>query len=151
MSLRKLLVVPCALLLGGCASLIHGSYDTITVNSLEPGTRILVDGVPRGTDTATVQVKRGEPHVIRAEKPGYEPLVVETGDAFDTTSLLGIFIDLGIVSIPIDMISGAAWKTQPLLYTVTPMATGAATAATGRGAGADSTLGFAAQGAPPRR
>jgi hypothetical protein len=142
----RLVPLAAAMLLGGCASMISGTYDTITINSLEPGTKIFVDGVPRGLDTATLQVRRGDPHVIRAEKPGCDPLVMETGEAFDSLSLLGVFIDFGLFSIPIDLISGAAWKTQPLMDTVTPMARATADRA---GSPAD-VAGLAGFAPPPR-
>jgi hypothetical protein len=105
-----------------CASIIHGTSDTITINSLEPGTVISVDGTRRGVDVVSVDVKRGKKHVIRAEKKGFTPTEIQTQASFDGTTLLGIFIDFGIVSIPIDLISGAAWKLQPVTYTVTPIA-----------------------------
>jgi hypothetical protein len=139
----RLLPLAAAALLGGCAAMINGTYDTITINSLEPGTKIFVDGVPRGLDTATLQVRRGDPHVIRAEKPGCDPLVMETGEAFDSLSLLGVFIDFGLFSIPIDLISGAAWKTQPLMYTVTPMSRAVADRAAPPATGVMELAGFA--------
>jgi len=147
---QRLLPFAAAALLGGCAAMINGTYDTITINSLEPGTKIFVDGVPRGLDTATVQVKRGDPHVIKAEKPGCEPLLVETGEAFDSISLLGFFVDFGMFSIPIDLISGAAWRTQPLMYTVTPMARTAADRPAARGAAAADIADLTGFAPPPR-
>lgn len=104
-----------------CASIINGNHDTITVNSLEKGTTIFVDNVARGTDSIACEVKRGHPHTIRVEKDGFQSTSIETDESFDATSLLGILIDFGIISIPIDMISGSAWKTDPRMYTVTPL------------------------------
>jgi hypothetical protein len=110
-----------ALLLPGCALMLHGSSDTITVNSLLEGTMIYIDGVPRGIDVANAQVDRGTPHTIMVKKAGYQTVIIETGDRLDGVMWLGILIDFGIFSIPIDLISGAAWKTDPLLYTITPL------------------------------
>jgi hypothetical protein len=114
--------------LAGCATVIRGTQDVIYVNSLETGTRISVDDTPRGKDTAMAQVKRGQPHTIRASKPGCEDVTTRTGDAFDAFSLWGILFDFGIISIPTDLISGAAWKTDPTIYTVTPICPGSAEA-----------------------
>ncbi|WP_067521926.1 hypothetical protein [Endozoicomonas ascidiicola] len=111
--------------LTGCASVIKGTQDTVTVNSLERGTTIYVDGVRRGIDDAVAQVGRGNPHTIKVTKEGCEDIIIETGESFDATTLLGFFVDFGLISIPIDLISGAAWKTSPTLYTVTPMCHGA--------------------------
>jgi hypothetical protein len=58
---------------------------------------------------------------LRAEKEGCESTTSTTTESFDPTSLLGIFIDFGLISIPVDMISGAAWKIEPTTYTLTPV------------------------------
>jgi hypothetical protein len=69
---RFLLSLVLVVVLAGCATVIRGTQDVIYVNSLETGTRISVDDTPRGKDTAMAQVKRGQPHTIRASKPGCE-------------------------------------------------------------------------------
>lgn len=115
-----------SMLTAGCASMFHGTSDTITVNSLEKDTVVYVDGSPRGKDSATAQVKRGVKHTIKVSKTGCQDAVAETGDAFDMMSLLGILLDFGIITIPVDMGVGGAWKTEPTTYTVTPICKSAA-------------------------
>ena len=108
-------------LTSGCASIIKGNSDRITVTSLEKDSVIWVDGAPRGRDAVTVDVKKGNPVSLKATKQGFQDVSIETTESFDATSLLGILIDFGIVSIPIDLISGAAWKQSPTTYTVSPI------------------------------
>jgi len=119
-----------AVVCSGCASIVKGTSDSISVNSLEKGSTIYVDGAARGVDSAYVSVKKGKPHSIRVEKDGCQPVHAETGESFDATSLLGILIDFGIVTIPVDMISGAAWKVEPTTYTVTPICKAVAASST---------------------
>lgn len=107
--------------LSGCASIIKGNSEKITVNSLEQDTVIWVDGAPRGKDAVSVDIKKGNPVTIKASKQGCQDVSVQTTESFDATSLLGILIDLGIITIPIDLISGAAWKPSPTTYTVSPI------------------------------
>lgn len=107
--------------LSGCASVISGTEDRISINSLEEGTLIKVDGQARGKNNTDVHLRRGDSHVIVASKPGCEDATVTTGRQFDYRSLLGILIDFGLVTIPIDFISGAVWKTEPSSYTVSPV------------------------------
>ena len=109
--------------LSGCASIIKGNSEKITVNSLEQDTVIWVDGSPRGKDAVSVDIKKGNPVTIKASKQGCQDVSVQTTETFDATSLLGILIDFGIISIPIDLISGAAWKPSPTTYTVSPICT----------------------------
>jgi hypothetical protein len=108
-------------LLSGCAGIVRGTSDQITVNSLTTGTTIYVDGAPRGLDNVTTDIKRGNAHAIRVEKAGCQDVNIATTERFDATSLLGILIDFGIITIPIDLITGAAWKAEPKFYTVTPI------------------------------
>jgi hypothetical protein len=113
------------LLFSGCATVIKGTNDDVSINSLEDNTVIYVNGVARGKDTAFVNLSKGKEYTIRAEKEGCQAATATTGESFDATSLLGILIDFGIITIPIDLISGAAWKIQPSTYTVTPICAGA--------------------------
>ncbi|MBT9496558.1 MAG: PEGA domain-containing protein [Zoogloea oleivorans] len=114
-------LIATSLALSGCASIIKGNSDNITVNSLEKGSVIYVDGAARGVDTAMVNIKKGKPHTLRVEKEGCKAVTGESGEAFEPVSLLGILLDFGILTIPIDMISGAAWKVDPTTYTMTPI------------------------------
>ena len=105
----------------GCASMINGTSDTINITSMTPNAELYVDGNPAGKGTAIVTVKRGKPHFILAKKPGCQDTTIQTGEKFDATSLLGILIDFGIITIPLDMLIGGAWKTEPKTYMVSPM------------------------------
>ena len=117
---RNLTAVVVALFASSCASIINGTTDKITINSLDPKATIYVDGSARGVGVAHVDVKRGEEHSIWAVRDGDQSVPVQTSTSFDPTTLLGILIDFGIFSIPIDLISGAAWRIEPKTYTVTP-------------------------------
>ena len=108
-------------LLSGCASMIHGTSDQITVSSLEKDTVISIDGVPRGKDTAMAEVKRGKTHQIKASKTNCQDVMAETSKSFDLTSLFGVLIDFGIITIPLDFIIGGAMETTPKIYTLTPI------------------------------
>lgn len=109
--------------LSGCATVITGGNDYVSVNSLEKGSTIYVDGAVRGIDSVMINVRRGQTHSLRVEKAGCHPVMAETGTSFDARTLLGILIDAGIVSIPFDFASGAVWQVNPTAYTLTPTCT----------------------------
>ncbi|MBI5141789.1 MAG: hypothetical protein HZA20_06300 [Nitrospirae bacterium] len=122
--MRKVIAALCLMaMFTGCASMIHGTSENLSVNSLEKGTTIFIDGTPRGYDSAMAQVKKGKPHEIRVAKQGCQDVSIMSSERFDATSLLGILIDFGILTIPIDMMAGGAWKVEPNTYTVTPICT----------------------------
>jgi hypothetical protein len=111
----------------GCAWMFHGTSDEIHVQSLDPKAEIYVNNQPVGIGSATTTVERDKTATIEARAPGCETRTEETGSKFDGISLLGILLDLGIISIlVVDMgATGAAWKTYPLTYTVTPICSAA--------------------------
>jgi hypothetical protein len=106
-----------------CAYLFHGTSDQINIYSGDTRANLYLNGQLIGVGNATATVDRDVHYEITAKAPECADQTVTTGDKFDPTSLLGIFIDFGIISIlVIDMAaSGAAWKTYPLSYTVTPV------------------------------
>jgi hypothetical protein len=119
-AMRKVAMMLFGLTLSGCASIFSGNSDEISVNSLEDDSIIYVNGTPRGKDSVLVQVDRGQKHSIVAKKEGCQDSMAETGRSFDARSLLGVFIDFGIISIPVDFAIGGAMATDPTAYTVTP-------------------------------
>lgn len=119
--MRRSVVVLLIFALNGCATVITGGNDYVSVSSQEKGSVIYVDGAVRGVDTTVINMRRGRPHSLRVEKAGCRPVMVETGESFDARTLLGIFIDVGVVSIPFDFASGAVWKVNPTSYTLTPI------------------------------
>ena len=80
-----------ALLSSGCAGILHGTNDTVSVNSMEDDTIIYVDGTPRGRNTAIAQLKRGDAHTITASKEGCRNVTVETTQSFDTVAIGDFF------------------------------------------------------------
>jgi hypothetical protein len=106
-----------------CAYLFHGTSDQVTINSGDPNTTIFLDDQLIGRGNASATLERGKTYTIVGKDPGCTEATVTTGDKFDPTSLLGLFIDLGLISIlVIDMAAtDAAWKTYPLSYTVNPI------------------------------
>ena len=107
----------------GCAWMFHGTSDEIHIQSMDPKAEIYVDDQPIGIGQGSATVQRDKTHVIQAKQQGCETRTVETSYKFDGVSLLGILLDVGIITIlVIDMgVTGAAWKTYPTTYTVTPI------------------------------
>jgi len=122
--IKKLLTTAAVLTLTGCASAIHGTTDQIYINSLEKGTTIYVNNIPKGRDNIVTEVSRRSKHEIRVEKDNCQSISETTGRKFDLTSLFGVLIDFGIVTIPADFVIGGALATSPTTYTLTPICKG---------------------------
>ena len=74
--------VSCVLLVAclassGCATVINGSTQRVTVASDPPGAQLYVNDAPAGVTPAFVDVPRRDPDLeLRLEKDGYEPAVL---------------------------------------------------------------------------
>lgn len=109
-------------LLSGCSTITNGSTETIAFSSQEEDSKIFVDGKYYGKDQTQVVVDRGEQHTVVAQKKGCKPTTITTDYDFQfgKSLFLNFFIDFGLISIPTDLITGSAWKTQQPHYNVTP-------------------------------
>lgn len=119
------LVVIMALLMSGCASMFHGTKENIHVRSDEPGTVFFVNNreIGKGTSASTtIPKKRLGDATLMAKKAGCLSKSSPVETQFDGITLLGILIDLGIVSILIvDWGStGAVTKAAQTNYILTP-------------------------------
>ena len=107
----------------GCAAMFHGTSDQITIQSPDPEAKIYLDNMLVGKGTAMASVKRNTQHTIVAKKEGCSDNFVQTQTAFDPVTLLGVLIDWGIISVlVVDWgVTGAMWKTDPLVYHPNPI------------------------------
>lgn len=112
-----------AIQITGCAAMFHGTSDQITIQSPDPEAKIYLDNFLVGKGTAMASVKRNTQHTIVAKKDGCADNLVQTQTAFDPVTLLGVLIDWGIISIlVVDWgVTGAMWKTDPLVYHPNPI------------------------------
>lgn len=108
--------------LTGCATIFNGSSDQIAVRSNEPGTRIFIDEMEVGMDNAIHSVSKKGNHTIRVSKAGCADAQVPIKYSFDATSLLGILLDFGIVSMLLvdGAGTGAISKADQTSYIITP-------------------------------
>ena len=115
----KIFLVPAlaVLLSTGCASIVNGTNDSVTI-SAPADTAVYIDGRKAGTGDVTATLKRGKTYVISAQKDGCKSDNVETSTSFDKASLLGILIDFGIITIPLDFVIGGAREIDPKIYSV---------------------------------
>jgi len=102
-----------ALLIIGCATIIHGTRQNIAVSSVPSGAEVIVKGVHMGTTPAVIELKRNESNIIlRFEKEGYEPVEVALNRSVDGW-IAGNIIFGGLIGLAVDFISGGAYKLSP--------------------------------------
>lgn len=108
----------------GCASMFSGSSQNILLRSDIKGSKLYLNNEEVGTDTATVQIskKNLKNSVLIAKKPGCSDYSTHINTKFDATSLLGILLDFGIISIlVVDWgITGAVSEAERTNYVLNP-------------------------------
>ncbi len=106
----------------GCAAIFNGTKDTIYVRSEEPDTKLFIDEVSLGKNSGSLSVSKKGDHYIRAVKEGCSEKRIAMTQSFDPTSLLGILLDLGLISMLIvdGAATGAISDFEPKQYVVTP-------------------------------
>ena len=63
-------------LLSGCASLMHGDHQSVTLYTDPPEADVILDERLHVTAPGRVSLNRKEDHTARIEKAGYEPVTV---------------------------------------------------------------------------
>ncbi len=110
-SMKLFSVVISIIFLSGCASMFNGSHQVVTIKT-DKDTEIFIDDRYAGKGYSKRKLARDETHIIRLQS-GTCTESITTHAKFNKTSLLGFMIDLGLVSLPVDFISGAAWNIYP--------------------------------------
>ena len=106
----------------GCATIFRGSSDSVTVTSDQSDAKIYIDGQFMGDGTAIATLSKRGDHTIKVTKPGCKDRIIQTQSSFDPTTLLGLFLDFGLISIlVVDGLATGNWaKISPTYYAVTP-------------------------------
>ena len=112
MNLVKITVAIVTLFISGCASMLSDEYQSVEIRT-EESTEIYVNNRYVGKGFAKVNLIRDEGHVVRVGKTGCQDAQLKTRASFNNTTLLGLFVDFGLISIPTDFLTGAAWEIEP--------------------------------------
>lgn len=109
----KILIITSAIvLLAGCASIVSGTSQVVSVNSNIDQAEVRVNGTTVGKTPYSGQIKRGKDTVVEVSKPGYG-----TQSTTLSTKLEPIFwgniIFGGLVGSTTDLATGACWEYAP--------------------------------------
>ncbi len=105
--------------------MFHGTKETIYVRSEEQDTRFYLNNrdIGKGTSaTTTIEKKQLRNAVLRTEKNGCNTKSSPIETAFDGVTLLGIFVDFGVISIIVVdwLATGAVTRAAQAEYILTP-------------------------------
>ena len=106
------LTVFCSIILStGCASMFNGSSQQVSVRSNVDGAMLYVNEGFIGKETGITTFKKKKEYNIVARKEGCTDASVQASKSFDPTTLLGVLIDFGIITVlVVDGVGTGAWQ-----------------------------------------
>lgn len=103
----------------GCASIIHGPRQDLTVNSYPSGAEIYIDGLAFGETPKIISLRRKghnrgdinkkKAYTVRVELPGYEPYEVIVSRKLDGW-VFGNLVFGALIGLIIDATSGSMYR-----------------------------------------
>ena len=120
--LRLLFLSATIVLSTGCATMFNGSNQTVNIRTNEKKKKIYVNEEYMGKNQATYTFKKKENYVLKAEKEGCKTTTIIPQKSFDPTTLLGVLLDWGIISVlVVDGAATGAWqKFNQTSYVIDP-------------------------------
>lgn len=96
----------------GCATIMQGSKQQVSVTSTPSGASVTVDGVENGTTPVVLSLKRKDNHVVRIAAPGYQPYEVALSRSVSGW-VAGNIVFGGIIGLVVDASTGGMYKLSP--------------------------------------
>lgn len=111
---NTILALGAAALFSGCASIISGTSQAVTIDSNVQGATVAIEGNIVGQTPFSGKIPRKRESVALVSKPGYaaQPVVLTT--SFNPVAILSLFWDYSTT----DCLTGACWEYAPSTYYV---------------------------------
>jgi hypothetical protein len=108
-----------ALAMVGCATIMHwGKSQRVTILSTPSGATATIDGSLSLATPGTISLRRGDGHLVKIEKEGFEPAQVVIRQEFSAWVLGNLLIG-GLIGMFVDYGTGSAWNLEPNRIEVT--------------------------------
>lgn len=108
---KSIATLTAIILLSGCATMFNGSTQQVAIRSNQPDVDLYVNEAYIGRGNGVTTFRKKEEYTITARKEGCDAVTIPVSKSFDATTLLGILIDFGLISIlVVDGAGTGAWK-----------------------------------------
>ncbi len=105
-------VVSCIALIAGCATIMHGTTQSVGISSSPSGALVTVDNMEKGRTPVVVDLRRKEHHFVKIEMEGYKPYEVTLTRGVSGW-VWGNIVFGGLVGLAVDAITGGLYKLTP--------------------------------------
>ena len=107
-----ILILLAARMATGCATIIHGSTQDVSIASSPDSAEVWIDGARMGATPTKVTLKRKDSHIVTIKKEGFKDATA-TIETETSAWIIGNIIFGGIIGCGIDLISGGAYDLKP--------------------------------------
>ena len=103
--------VALSLLLSGCAGIISGQSQSLSINSKPSDALVTINGKQVGRTPISATIDKEKSLVMTVEKDGYETLTMPLNVQFDPAAIIGVIS----YSTPLttDLVTGSAYEVRP--------------------------------------
>lgn len=99
-------------LTSSCATIIHGSKQSVSISSNPSSATVTVDNQDKGKTPLTTTLSRKDHHTVKIELPGYMAYETKFTRKVDGW-IAGNIIFGGIIGLAVDAITGGMYKLTP--------------------------------------
>ena len=100
------------LLVGACASIMHGTSQDVGISSTPVGATVTVDNQPAGVTPVVAHLKRGDNHTIKIQMDGYQPFAMTTTRKVSGW-VWGNIVFGGLIGLAVDAADGGLYDINP--------------------------------------
>jgi hypothetical protein len=101
-----------SVLLTGCASIVHGPNQDLTVTSQPEALCVTINGEPYGATPVVASLLRGKNYVVQVRKDNYHPYEI-TVVPMVNGMVWGNLLFGGLIGMAVDASSNAAYEHSP--------------------------------------
>jgi hypothetical protein len=96
----------------GCATIVHGTRQTISISSVPPSAAVAIDGLPSGNTPVFLDLDRGAGHTISISKDDYTPYTTYISSSMSGW-VFGNIIFGGLIGLIVDASTGGLYNLSP--------------------------------------
>ncbi|MGH7585120.1 MAG: PEGA domain-containing protein [Gemmatimonadales bacterium] len=100
------------ILVAGCATIINGTSQEVSVASTPVGARVTLDGQAFGVTPVVTKLKRKTTHTLRLELEGFQPHELTFSQGVSGW-VAGNILFGGLIGLVVDAVTGSMYKLKP--------------------------------------
>lgn len=109
---RFLAFVASAVVMSGCASIMHGTHQDVGISSSPTGAAVTIDNMAPGKTPYVANLSRKDAHIVHLTMPGYAPADL-TLTRKTSGWVWGNIVFGGLIGLAVDAISGGLYNLTP--------------------------------------